>query len=135
MRLKALNDEVWLCPAAGVISDTIPVQLRGLYQLCDGGTIGDTDLFGMTPGVTPTIAQMAGVYRGENAQDVCFAASSAGDLYLVRPEGSVYRFVVDEGAADREWQDPAAWLLDMVNDLRRRVIQGEAKPLPVKAGR
>lgn len=97
-----------------------------------GGVIGDTDLFGLEAGLVPSVGRMFGVHHGAAEGDVCFAASSAGDLYLIRPEGSVYRFVPDEGAADREWPDLAAWLADVAIELRQRVIAGTASPLPMK---
>lgn len=130
LRLRALEDYLWLRPATGEAPAEFPAQLRALYQLCGGGVIGDTDLFGLELGITPSIEQMAG--RGESAADLCFAASSAGDLYLIRPAGSVYRFVADEGAADREWPDLAAWLADAAAELRQRVITGTVHPLPMK---
>lgn len=135
LRLKALAEYLWLCPATGAAPMEFPAQLRALYALCGGGVIGDTDLFGLQAGLTPSVSQMARVYRGAAQGDVCFAASSAGDLYLIRPEGGVYRFVPDEGEADKEWPDLAAWLGWAAMELRQRVIQGTAKPLPMKAGR
>jgi len=130
LRLRALEDYLWLCPAVGEAPVDFPCQLRALYQLCSGGVIGDMDLFGLEAGITPAIGQMAG--RGQRVEDLCFAASSAGDLYLIRPEGSVYRFVVDEGAVDKEWADLAAWLAEAAAELRQRVVAGTARPLPMK---
>ena len=135
LRLRALEDYLWLSPATGEAPAEFPAQLRALYQLCSGGIIGDIDLFGLEEGLVPSVGQMAGAYHGAAEGDVCFAASTAGDLYLIRPAGSVYRFVPDEGAADREWPDLAAWLADAAMDLRQRVIAGTAHPLPMKAGR
>jgi len=134
LRLRAMDAYLYLVPAKGEATAEYPAQLRALYQLCGGGVIGDIDLFGMEAGLVPSIGQMRGMLRGQHAQDWCFAASSAGDLYLIRPEGSVYRFVPDEGEADKEWPDLAAWLAETAADLRQRVIAGTAKPLPMKGG-